>query len=75
MNKYDRGNEDFKPFSEYRHKDYVTPRSMKEIYGHEPLLFGEQEDGKGDKLVVWLAMCIGGLLIGFFVIPYIFGGK
>ena len=75
MNKYDRGNEDFKPFSEYRYKDYVTPRSMREAYGHEPLLFGEHEGSKGDKFVGWLALCIAGFLIGFVVIPYIFGGK
>lgn len=33
----------YKPFSEYRHKDYVTPRSMKEVYGHEPVLYTEEE--------------------------------
>lgn len=32
----------FKPFSEYRHKDYVIPRSMKEAYGHEPVLYTDE---------------------------------
>lgn len=33
----------FKPFSEYRHKDYVTPRSMKEAYGYDIELHTEEE--------------------------------
>lgn len=34
----------YKPFSEYRHKDYVTPRSMKEAYGHDPVLYTDEEE-------------------------------
>jgi hypothetical protein len=30
-------------FTEYRHKDYVTPRSMKEAYGWEPPLYVEEK--------------------------------
>lgn len=29
-------------FSEYRHKDYRTPRSMREAYGYEPVLYEER---------------------------------
>jgi len=30
-------------FSEYRHKDYVVPRSMKEAYGRDVQLCVEEE--------------------------------
>lgn len=33
----------YKPFSEYRHKDYVTPRSMKEAYGYDTELDTDEE--------------------------------
>jgi len=28
-----------KYFTEFRHKDYYTPRSMREAYGFEPMLY------------------------------------
>lgn len=61
---------DFRPFSEYRQKDYVTPRSLKDIYGYEPELYVEK-DVRGDSWVGWLAIMVAGFLIGLFV----FGGK
>ena len=33
----------YKPFSEYRHKDYMTPRSLKEAYGRDVDLYVEEE--------------------------------
>ena len=29
-------------FTEFRHKDYHTPRSMREAYGFEPMLYVEE---------------------------------
>ena len=43
----------FKPFSEYRDKDYVTPRSMKEAYGHDPVLYTIEEE-KELSLLTWM---------------------
>jgi len=34
---------DFKPFSEYRDKDYHIPRTMREAYGYEPVLYVQTE--------------------------------
>ena len=67
MSKYDRGNEKFQPFSEYRHKDYVTPRSLKEIYGYEPHLHVEEQERKGDDWVGIICLIAFGFLIGLFV--------
>jgi hypothetical protein len=39
-------------FTEYRHKDYVTPRSMKEAYGWEPPLYVEEDAGVFEGAVV-----------------------
>lgn len=50
----------FKPFSEYRHKDYVIPRSMKEAYGSEQVL--DTDDAKViiyvDQYVVLLFVAV-----------------
>lgn len=35
---------DYKPFSEYRHKDYVTPRSTKQAYGYDTVLYTVEEE-------------------------------
>lgn len=33
----------YKPFSEYREKDYRLPRSTKEAYGYDPVLYTDEE--------------------------------
>ena len=33
----------YRPFSEYRQKDYMTPRSLKEAYGRDVDLYVEEE--------------------------------
>jgi hypothetical protein len=37
-------------FTEYRDKDYRIARSMKELYGYEPLLYVEEDKGFLGKL-------------------------
>jgi hypothetical protein len=32
-----------KYFTEFRHKDYYTPRSMREAYGFEPMLYVQEK--------------------------------
>lgn len=73
MNKYDRGNEKFKPFIEYRHKDYRTPRSMKEAYGYESDLHIEEQENEGDTLVGIVCLIVFGFLIGLFAYMSITG--
>ena len=34
---------DYKPWSEYRRKDYVVARSMKEAFGHDVKLYVAEE--------------------------------
>ena len=48
---------DFKPFSEYRHKDYVTLRSMKEAYGYDPVLYTVVEE-KDVTPLVWACVVV-----------------
>jgi len=56
----------YKPFSEYRHKDYVTPRSMKEAYGHDPVLYTVEEEEEEEKDLAPLAWaCVVVVLLLF----------
>lgn len=34
----------YKPFSEYREKDYRLPRSTKEAYGYDPVLYTYEKE-------------------------------
>jgi hypothetical protein len=38
-------------FTEYRHKDYYIPRSMREAYGWEPPLYVEEESVEAGVVV------------------------
>lgn len=59
----------YKPFSEYRHKDYVTPRSMKEAYGHEPVLYTDEEEREVRGVIIALLYSLAvsfSVLVGYF---------
>lgn len=36
----------YKPFSEYREKDYRTPRTIKQAYGYDTYLYTNDNDAK-----------------------------
>lgn len=47
--------DNFRPFSEYREKDYRLPRSLKEAYGYEPAVYVEQEKSFFQRVVARVA--------------------
>jgi hypothetical protein len=52
----------YKPFSLYRHKDYVVPRSLKEAYGQDVELYVEPER-RTDLLPIALVLTLIALTI------------
>ena len=64
----------YKPFSEYRHKDYVTPRSMKEAYGHDPVLYTveEEEEEKDLAPLAWACVVVVLLLFAAYAVYVLF---
>lgn len=36
----------YKPFSEYREKDYRTPRTIRQAYGYDTYLYTDDNDAK-----------------------------
>ncbi len=57
-------------FSEYRPHDYRLPRSMREAYGHEPVLW-VQQDNDHDALW-WAGLTVWAIALGL-VIWYAYG--
>jgi len=53
----------YKHFSEYRHKDYHIPRSMREAYGWEPPLYVCEDPPTLRVVMGWAALILAALAI------------
>jgi len=47
-------------FSGFREKDYHIARSMRELYGYEPVLYVEKEQGLLARIGEWVINTFGG---------------
>jgi len=46
-----------KNFSEYRHKDYHIPRTLREAYGWEPPLYVEEKEVFTPTVIASVVVC------------------
>jgi hypothetical protein len=54
----------YRPFSEYRHHDYRTPRSVKEAYGWDaPLYVIDDDDGWMNRRSVRVTLAVVSVVV------------
>ena len=54
----------YRPFSEFRPKDYRVPRSLREAYGYEPVLYEQEPDS---SFSWWAGLCAWIIAVGLLV--------
>jgi hypothetical protein len=53
----------YRPFSEYRHHDYRTPRSVKEAYGWDAPLYVIDDDGWMNRRSVRVTLAVVSVVV------------